>query len=65
MLHLGEVEVGSKASLDELMGVVEEVNGEIEDGSRDGDSIDEDTGLLQMPASRSANEKRGRDEFEV
>lgn len=55
-LHLGQVEVGSVATLDELKGVVEKVETKVEKGARDGLAVDGEMLLLQMPSSSTANQ---------
>lgn len=52
-LHLGEVEVRAGASGNGLLGVVEEVETEIKQTSGDGLAINEEVGLIEVPASRS------------
>jgi hypothetical protein len=51
--HLGEIEVRTLTTLDELLGIVEEVKGEIKDGSRAGLTVNEDVLLNHVPTSRS------------
>ena len=55
-LHLGEVEVGAEAALDELLGVVEEVETEVEEGTADGLAINGDVLLLKVPATGADDE---------
>jgi hypothetical protein len=52
-LHLGEVEVRSMAILDELLGVVEKVQSEVEKTAGDGLAVNGEVLLLQVPSSRS------------
>ena len=59
VLHLGEVEVRAKAPLDELGGVVVEVDGKVEQTARDGLAVDQDVTLLQVPSSGSVLSLRG------
>jgi hypothetical protein len=54
--HLGQVEVWAGAALDELVGVVEEVQTEVEEAARDGLAVDSEVLLLKMPASGARNE---------
>ena len=53
VFHLGEVEIGTGSSLDELTSVVEEVEGEIKDGTGDGCVVDGDSRLVEVPSSRA------------
>lgn len=55
-LHLGEVEVGAEAALDELLGVVEEVKTEVEKRTADGLAVNGDMLLLKVPATRADDE---------
>ena len=50
-LHLWQVEVWASSTRDELLGVVEEVETEVEEGSRDWLSVNCEVLLLQMPSS--------------
>lgn len=52
VLHLGKVEVRSGATLDELDGVVEEIETEVKEGARHGSVVDGDAGFVEMPSSR-------------
>jgi hypothetical protein len=54
-LHLRQVEVRSSAALDELVGVVEEVQTKVEEATRDGLAVDSEVLLLEMPASSTRN----------
>ena len=56
VLHLGKIEVRSEATSDELLGVVEEVESKVEDSSRNGLVVDENTRLLKVP-STGTNER--------
>jgi hypothetical protein len=49
--HLGEVEVRPLTTLDQFLGVVEEVQGEIKDGGRACFTINEDMLFNHMPAT--------------
>jgi len=51
--HLGQVEVRTLTTLDELLGIVEEVEREIKDGSRTRFTVNEDVLLEHVPTSRS------------
>lgn len=51
VLHFGEVEVGAEATGNELFCVVEEVKGEIKDGTRYWGVVNGDTRLVKMPSS--------------
>lgn len=53
VFHLGKVEVRSETSLDEFGSVVEKVETKVEHGSRHGFTIDDDSGFVEVPASRS------------
>lgn len=53
VLHLGKVEVGTGAAFDELGGVVVEVETEVEEGGRHGLAIDQETGLVEVPSTRT------------
>ncbi len=55
-LHFRKVEIWSGASLDELGGIMEEVQTEIEETTRDGLPIHSEVLLFQMPTSRSCDE---------
>ena len=55
MLHLREVEIGANSRRDEVLGVVEEVEREIEDGTTHGLIVDGNTGFIEMPATRTTN----------
>ena len=57
-LHLWEIEVWSGPGLDKLVGVVEEVEAEIEQTAGDGFPINREMLLLQVPSSGSSNERR-------
>lgn len=55
MFHLGEVKVRTGPPPDKLAGVVEEVEGEIKDGTGNGGVVDGHPGLVEMPSSRTVN----------
>lgn len=50
-LHLGEVEVWADTDLDRFLGVVEEVESEIEEGTGSDLTVDEDVLLIQVPST--------------
>lgn len=51
VLHFGKVEIGAGATLDELVGVVVEVESKIEEGTGDGGVVDGHTRLVEMPST--------------
>jgi hypothetical protein len=53
VFHFGKVEIGSETALHELVGVVVEVHGEVKKRPRDGLVVDGDTGLIEMPSTRT------------
>ena len=53
MLHFREVKVWPRPALDELMCIVIEVEGKVEDGSRDGGVVDRHAGFVEVPSSRT------------
>ena len=55
-LHLGEIEVWASTSLDELFGVVEEVETEVEETAGDGLAVYGEMLLLQVPATCARNQ---------
>ncbi len=57
-LELGQVEVGSRATIELLAGVVEHHQPEVEEAGRDGGAIDRQVRLVQVPASRTDDERR-------
>src|SRR5262249_26941995 len=59
-LHLGEIEIRSVAALQQLGRIVEEVEPEVE--QRRGDRLARDGGMLlvEMPASRTDEQRRRR-----
>lgn len=56
VLHLGEVEVRAKASGNQLLGVVEEIETKVEQAARDGLSVNGEVLLLEVPASGTGND---------
>lgn len=55
-LHLGQIEVRTGAASNELLGIVEEVETEVEQATGDGLAIDSEVLLLEVPASSTSNE---------
>ncbi len=55
-LHLGQVEVWSPSTLDELFRVVEEVQTKIEQACGNGLAVDCEVLLYQMPATRTCDQ---------
>lgn len=53
VLHLGKIEIWTKPSLDELASVVEEVEGEIENGTGNRSVVDGHPGFVEMPSPRT------------
>ena len=53
MFHLGEVKVRSKSSLDEVDGIVEKVDGKVEQRSRNDFTVNQDVRFVQMPSTGS------------
>ena len=53
VFHFREVEVWPRPALDELMCIVIEVEGKVEDGSRDGGIVDCHAGFVEVPSSRT------------
>ena len=53
VFHFREVEVWPRPALDELMCIVIEVEGKVEDGSRDGGVVDRHAGFIEVPSSRT------------
>lgn len=51
VLHLGEVEVRAAAVIEEVLGVVEEEEGEIEDGTGHGLVVDEHARFVEVPSA--------------
>ena len=58
-LHLGQVEVGAGAAGEELFGVVEEVEAEVEEAAGHGFAVDEDVALFEVPAAGADEEDGG------
>ena len=56
-LHLGQVKVWACPALDELMGVVEEVQSKVEQATGDGLAIHGKVLLLEVPASSTRNQR--------
>ncbi len=59
VFHLREVEVRARTPVDELAGVVEEVETEVEKGAGHGCTVDDKAGFVKVPASRSGRCQRG------
>ena len=59
-LHLGQVEVRTKATSHQLLGVVVEVQAKVEQTARDGLAVNHKVLLLQVPATRTGNQRRQR-----
>jgi hypothetical protein len=57
-LHLGQVEVRAGAALDQLGGVVEEVEAKVEQAAGNGLAIDGEVLLVEVPAAGAADERR-------
>ncbi len=57
-LHLREVEVGPAAALEQLEGVVEEVEAEVEERPGHGLTVDDQMLLGQVPAARADQQRR-------
>ena len=57
-LYLGEVEVGAGGVGEEVFGVVVEIEAKVEEGAGDGEAVNEEVLLLQVPPSRSNNQCR-------
>src|SRR2546425_9810366 len=58
-LELRQVEVRPGAVVEETARVVEEVQAEVEERASDGRPVDEEVLLVQMPAARAHDERRG------
>ena len=59
-LHLGQVEVGAEATRDQLLGVVPEVQAEVEQAAGDGLAVDGEVLFVQVPATRPQDERGQR-----
>jgi hypothetical protein len=59
-LHLGKVEVRTKALSNGLLSVVEEVETKVKDTTRDGLTVNEEVRLIQVPATGSDNKSGNR-----
>ena len=59
-LHLGQVEVGAEATRYQLLGVVPEVQAEVEQAAGDGLAVDSEVLFLQVPATRPQDERGQR-----
>ena len=57
VFHFREVEVWPRPTLDELMCIMIEVEGKVEDGTRDGGIIDRHAGFVEVPSSRTETYK--------
>jgi hypothetical protein len=57
-LQLGEVEVRSRALVEQLPGVVEEGQPEVDQAGRGGFAVDEDAGFVEVPPARPHDEGR-------
>jgi hypothetical protein len=57
-LHLGQVEVGPCAALDQLGGVVKEVEAKVEQAAGNGFAVNGEVLLVQMPTASTADERR-------
>jgi hypothetical protein len=55
-LHLGQVEVWTESTLDKLMCVVEEVQAEVKETTRDGLAVNGEVLLLEVPSAGTGNE---------
>ena len=53
VLHLREIEIRAGSSLDELTRVVEEIEGKVEDGTRNGCVVDSHPRLIKVPSTRA------------
>ena len=53
MLHLWKIEIRARASSNQFLGIVEKVKSKVEDGCGDRSIIDSQTGLIQMPTTRT------------
>src|SRR3546814_3400554 len=55
-LELGQVEIWTAAAIDELLGVVEEVQAEVHQRGRHGLAVEQDVLLVEMPAAGRSEE---------
>ena len=53
VFHFGEVEIGTRTSLDKFLGIMIKVKREIENGAGNRSVVDGDARFIQVPASRS------------
>lgn len=53
VLHLGKIEIWTRSSHDELASIVEEVEGEIENGTGNGSVVDGHPRFVEMPSPRT------------
>ncbi len=56
-MQLGQVEVGTRTSSEQLLGVVEEEQSEVYEPARRRDAIDQDVMLGEMPPARPHQER--------
>ncbi len=59
-LELGQVEVGAAAASQQLLGVMKEVETEVEQGTRDLAAVDHDVGLGKVQPARTHQQSRDR-----
>lgn len=59
VFHLWKVKVGTRATLDELVGIVVKVEREIEQRGGQGNVVDRHAGLVQVPTPRSVGGVNG------
>lgn len=52
---LRQIEVGAKSASNQLFSVVEKVKTKVEEGSRDGSTVDEEMLFIQMPTTSTAD----------
>ena len=58
VFHFGEVKVGTRPALDQLMSIMEKVKSKVKEGARDRTVIDGHTRLVEMPAPRAEMQVR-------
>ena len=58
-LHLGQVKIRPRAARQQFLGVVEEVQREVEDAARYRLAVDQDVLFVEVPAARARDEHRG------